>query len=309
MIVALLGTLVALELTARAYVYGIAKRSKLFRPDSLLGWSVIPGLDVERRNSDGRPWRIATNELGLRGPATWNPSAGRRVLVLGDSFAFGEGVDIEQRFDTLVSRDHPEWSLINLGVMGYGTDQQVIGARRYQLELGEGDSLILLTYGNDFADLLRKTHSGRKKPWFTLESGRLVEHSPDLGWSQHLRDSSYLAAFVLSNMDRLDEPTQAELASGAELYRAIVLELRDELAGRGVNLLIVHHGDRVLPEAELPAFYDGLCREPGLVCTALDAPMAEAAESSFLSDGHWSAQGHRQVAAILSEVLEQTATP
>jgi len=71
------------------------------------------------------------------------------VLVLGDSFAFGEGVALERRFDRLVQAKHPSWSAVNLGVMGYGTDQQLIAARRRTGELQSGDAIVLLTYRNN----------------------------------------------------------------------------------------------------------------------------------------------------------------
>lgn len=67
------------------------------------------------------------NRFGLRGPPP--TAAGRRVLVVGDSFVFGEGVVLE---DTFVARAEPlvrkagapDAALVNAGVPGYGTVQE-----------------------------------------------------------------------------------------------------------------------------------------------------------------------------------------
>ena len=123
------GLLIA-ELLAQLYAYQIAKQGKLFRPDPELGWVLLPNLDLVRANADGQTWRIETGPEGLRGPVHWKPDASRRVLVAGDSFAFGQGVELEERFDRLLANRRPDTTFVNLSVMGYGTDQQILAVRR-----------------------------------------------------------------------------------------------------------------------------------------------------------------------------------
>jgi len=56
------------------------------------------------------------------------------LVVLGDSFAWGFGVEDEQMFTRIVERESdPPVELVNLGVSGYGTDQQYL----LWLELGQ----------------------------------------------------------------------------------------------------------------------------------------------------------------------------
>jgi hypothetical protein len=112
--------LAALEAGGRAFATAIAKRGKLFRPDAALGWTALPDLDLVRNNANGEPWHIVTDAGGIRGPSAWGPDDHTRLLVLGDSFAFGEGVELADRFDTLLQERMPNLSIVNLGVMGYG---------------------------------------------------------------------------------------------------------------------------------------------------------------------------------------------
>jgi len=306
--------LVALEASGRLYATAIAKKGKLFRPDAALGWTPLPNLDIVRNNADGDPWRIATDAAGIRGPAAWSDESRTRLLVLGDSFAFGEGVDLAERFDTLVQERIPDLEIVNLGVMGYGPDQQLIRARPWKKTLRRGDVLLLLTYGNDFYDLAQTRHAGRSKPWLEEKGGRLIEHEPAIDALDVLRDRSYVFTLLTRSFAQLDasgfgrlstsEHTEQRLEIIGELYRRWVLQEVADLVQRGVVVVIVHHGDRVF---ELPfdvaAMFERTCLAV-TGCLALDEVLAgHPREEIFLEDGHWAAGGHRiaadQIAAYL----------
>ena len=91
------------ELLAQGYAYFIVEKGKRFQPDERLGWILIPNLEIRRKNANGETYRIQTDALSIRGPSRFPESMNiRRMLVVGDSFAFGEGVNLEDRFDTLL---------------------------------------------------------------------------------------------------------------------------------------------------------------------------------------------------------------
>jgi hypothetical protein len=137
--------LVALEAAGRVVAATVIKAGKLFRPHDELGWAPLPDLDLVRRNANGDLWHIATDAEGIRGPSSWPDEEHTRLLILGDSFAFGEGVDLADRFDTIVRERVPDLAVVNLGVMGYGPDQALIRARPWKAQLRRGDALLLLT--------------------------------------------------------------------------------------------------------------------------------------------------------------------
>jgi hypothetical protein len=298
--------LAALELGGRAYASVIARQGKLFQPDAELGWTPLPHLDLVRKNANDDLWRVTTDATGIRGPSTWAKDARKRLLILGDSFAFGEGVDLADRFDTLLHEQMPDLAIVNLGVMGYGPDQELIRARPWKRTLRRGDAVLLLTYGNDFYDLARTRHAGRSKPWVQDLGGRLVEHQPAIDAFDHLRDASYIFTVLTRSAARLgqSERTEQRLDTAGELYRKWVLQETADLRARGVLVIIAHHGDAVF---ELPfdvdAMFAATC--PAVTgCLALDDALAgRPRDEVFLEDGHWAAAGHRIAAGAIAAYL------
>jgi hypothetical protein len=299
--------LVALEAAGRVVVATITKTGKLFRLDRQLGWALLADLDVIRKNADGDLWHIATDRAGVRGPSVWPDDDRPRLLILGDSFAFGEGVDLADRFDTLIQEQIPNLAVINLGVMGYGPDQQLIRARPWKSGLRRGDVLLLLTYGNDYYDLARTRHGGRSKPWIEDAGDRLIVHEPAIDVLDDLRDRSYIFTLLTRSMARLgqSEHTQERLGRVHELYRKWVVQEVEDLVARGVLVVIAHHGDAVF---ELPfdvdAMFASVC--PAVSgCLALDDPLADhSRDEVFLADGHWAPGGHRIAAEQIATYLQ-----
>lgn len=51
---------------AQIYVYKIAERGKIFEPDKITGWTVLPNLDMQRKNADDNIWIVTTDKFGFR---------------------------------------------------------------------------------------------------------------------------------------------------------------------------------------------------------------------------------------------------
>ena len=294
---------VAAEVAAQAWVYGVARRGKLFRPDDVLGWRPLANLHRVRKNADGDFWTIDTDSEGWRTPRTVGEGR-RRVVILGDSYAFGEGVEVAERFDELVARRHPQWRFINRGVMGFGTDQELL---TLPPDLVAGDVVLLLTYQNDMIDILRRSFAGRHKPYYELDTGtrRLVLRRANIGWPERLRDRSYLAALVLARRERDVLDYQAtEWRAGLAIYDSLVRREAASLRRRKVHLVVVHHGDALLSRlARHAAPYAFLGSIPGVVAASADDALKACKGRVFLADGHWGSEGHRCVAGLVDSLL------
>ena len=69
-----------------------------------------------------------TNSKGLRSseiPYELNPTK-KRVVVLGDSFTFGEGIAEGERFIDILSKAYPNWEIVNMALPGHGIEHQFI---------------------------------------------------------------------------------------------------------------------------------------------------------------------------------------
>jgi hypothetical protein len=293
---------IILQLTA-TYLLG---SGRIYQTDAELGWRNRPHLEQALRNPDGGWYRFSTGAGGWRGASCFDPEAELRVLVLGDSFAVGAGVELEERFDRRIARLEPNWSFVNLGVSGYGTDQQLLAAVPFQASLRPGDVVLLLTYGNDFFDILRRKMNGRAKPWFELHDGNLVGHPPQIGAREWLRDRSYLAARGFALLEP-EAPVEGPPQRAGDLWAALVLEAQRDMAARRVRLAVAHHGiglfgDEVSRQ-HLRAAVERVCAAETVRCLDLDPPLQSAPELAFLSDRHWNAEGHRRVAEALRVFL------
>lgn len=228
------------------------------------------------------------------------------MLVLGDSFAFGQGIDVGDRFDSVLEREVPGLSIVNLGVMGYGPDQELIGGRAWWSSLRGDDWLVVLTHGGDFWDLMQRRHAGRAKPWFERADDRVVEHPPRVTWQEGLRDRSYLLSLAGRWIQaRGSRPAPREFERARDLYRALLVAETSPLRDRGVRVLLAHHWDRPEgPAFDLPEFFESLCAGR-FRCLALDDVLDP--RTGMQADGHWSPEGHRAVASALRTVLDPQA--
>jgi lysophospholipase L1-like esterase len=128
-----------------------------YRPDGQLGFTLQPGVRVRHVDRDFSV-AVAVNALGMRGaePPPVKQAGTARILLLGDSFAFGWGVEQEATFGAWLERRLSErvgpvevWSA---AVPGWSMDQHYLYLRSRGLTLAP--DLVLVAMGeNDLAEL------------------------------------------------------------------------------------------------------------------------------------------------------------
>lgn len=298
--------LLLVEGATQIYVYKIAEKGKLFEPDEVTGWRVKSHLDMQRKNADGNIWTIRTDKEGFR--RSRNLGSGTKVLILGDSLAFGEGVDVEERFDAQINNHG--YSVLNTGVMGYGTDQQFLKAKPYLAKLNKNDIIIVLTYYNDFYDITRKKHSGRAKPWFTIENGTLQLHKPQITLNEALRDKSYIYAKLGSLVTKHHEISASDVEHASKIYQKLIEHLSQQLANRGVRIIVAYHGIPIIKDTEhsniILKTLNAICDSTDIECINIDQHINNNSQY-YLADGHWSKKGHEIVGSLLFKNLSYIA--
>ena len=132
----------------------------LFEKDSQLQFVPRPNVSGVHASPEYRV-EITINSLGLRNVELRpGENSGRRILVLGDSFTFGWGVQDAEAFpaqvqDLLRKAGFPDIDVINAGVTGYGTVQEAGWFERIQPHVQADAVLLAFFVGNDFYDNLQ----------------------------------------------------------------------------------------------------------------------------------------------------------
>jgi lysophospholipase L1-like esterase len=129
----------------------------LYAADPLIGHRMRPGLRGEVGNWAEFTTRVRIDSLGIRGPEFGPRKPGvRRVLVLGDSFTFGTGVEEEEAFPARIAarlaRDGTPTEGINAGIGGYGVPDEVAWFERYGAGLHPDLIVLGIFTGNDLQD-------------------------------------------------------------------------------------------------------------------------------------------------------------
>jgi hypothetical protein len=136
------------------------------------GWAVLPSA---RGVHADRDTLVNTNAHGLRGVAEHayaKPPGRQRILVLGDSFTFGDEVNDDETYCADLARMLPAAEILNLGVHGYGHDQMLL----YLQEEGVRYAPDVVLLGFVEYDFERNLLSFRDyaKPRFVLTDATLI---------------------------------------------------------------------------------------------------------------------------------------
>ncbi|MCO4771374.1 MAG: SGNH/GDSL hydrolase family protein [Deltaproteobacteria bacterium] len=220
--------LAATELLLRL-VLGNFAQSRLLRhsevPDICL--ETTPDLDLSYTGWLLRTGatRMRTNSLGGRGGEVQpKPPGALRVVHIGDSFAFGQGVEEEESFAAVSTRELSMERLtvdtLNFGVPGHGTPQSIALLEHKLLPL-DPDVVLLHVFANDLTAedsyCLRGPRQGKRKAerWLlqNVYSARVLA----------ILSSPFRQIPSPENLAELGTPEDryiAAIARGAELARA-----------------------------------------------------------------------------------------
>src|SRR5215510_7698572 len=139
--------------------------------DPSKGWMPKPNLrDVRVFNNK----ILNTNSKGLRGKRDFSYTQDKeklRILILGDSFTFGDEVSDDETYPYYLQQMLPHTEIINMGVHGYGHDQMLILPREEGIKY-EPDIVIVGFLPLDMSRNLLKFRDFAK-PRFVLEKGEL----------------------------------------------------------------------------------------------------------------------------------------
>ena len=315
---------IALRVMGLKPLYVSPERDRFWKYDSLLGWVHQPGQEGSFETPQFRTV-VRINEKGLRdGEHSYERQNDRkRILVLGDSFAWGYGVEESERFSQLIEKSL-DVEVINAGVSGYSTDQELLWYRSEGIKY-ETDLVILVLAGNDVGDNDHEIVSTiYYKPRFVLEEGRLAlkgypvpKTSPQGRFVYSLSQRSAFAYFLVQryfdflsvygqikvNSESSNSPGSSISAKNEPFKLTIALldEIRNIAESRKAKFMIVAT-DRWWnsPSEETYKDFINTLRTEGF--SVLDVESMPGFDSEVMlipDDGHWNQSGHKFVAEEL----------
>jgi lysophospholipase L1-like esterase len=308
---------------------------RLFMPtdDPRLPYRMRPGVET-----DVRDFHVTVNAHGLRGPDfPTRPAPGvHRILVLGDSVTFGEGLPVEEAFPALLARElersHPgRFDVVNAGVEGYNTVAELAYLERTGLALDPETVVVGFNLNDyDWAPVL-----GPLGVLTGDRSARMSASSP-ANWSEFWLVLRWLARTGGRTLTAR-EPTPKPAAADGEApfapldryvsairkayYRHPTDERWDEMVGalRDLGALAREHGLRLViaivpdgdqigvaaPDLTPQRRLRAVCAEYALDCLDLYPDFAAAAGDGplFRDIMHPNAAGHRIIAQRLAHHL------
>jgi hypothetical protein len=283
--------------------YGPTTNPRYVVHDPLLGWRYRPGARVRHATEDFDV-EVAIGALGFREQASL-PSRAPEVLVLGDSLAFGWGVEGDRTFSALLEGGLG-CSVWNLGVSGYGTDQELLLLRERPFAEGLAFPLaprvvLALFCPNDVEEVARPVMYGHAKPIFVgPPSAPVLSNVPvPCSWIEQV---SHLYRSVHRHLvEALAEPLgPSELVRARELVAWLYERMADEARDMGAILVVASEGESWLTDA---------LEHSGILHLELEGVLGESARAGgavvFTHDPHWNARGHAAVAQALGSFLRE----
>jgi lysophospholipase L1-like esterase len=242
---------------------------------------------------------VTSNRHGFRGGRELDePDARPRIVVLGDSMVFGEGVEENERFTDQLEALEPAWRVDNLGMTGFGPDLMLRVLEQVGVAL-KPNVVVLIVYTDDMRRVRPQyAGAGFETPRFVLRSGRLVtiDYPYPAPW-----DRWRTVAAVREVVWR---------ASAAEwrLNTAILDRFREHATHTPFKLALVFLPGTV----DTPKDYDrrmwlrAYAHQTGISFLDLtDAILGQRSPSLFIPNNwHLNPAGHRVVAQSIRRLLE-----
>jgi lysophospholipase L1-like esterase len=309
--------------------------TKFWRYDPRYGWSHVPGTSGFFQTF-GIDTVVSINQNGFRGPeiSYARNNVDKRLVVLGDSFVWGFGVDYQDMFTTQLEKLLANTEVVNLGVSGYSTDQELLlyqeEGRKYR-----ADIVIVVVAANDRPGNDRTVENlVYGKPKFIIRNGKLELINQPVAKTSRLKHTAvWLASrsYVLTQFQRVlyeysgshtNSADENEERKGSQIFGLngakyeippslqgwrltlqLLLEMRRLVAADGAEVLIVFGEGIGVPVAR---DMRELFRSLRIDAMFLDDYLGASDKSLHLPDElHWNPAGNMIVAAAVANRIKQ----
>jgi hypothetical protein len=230
------------------------------------------------------------------------PDPRPRVLVIGDSFTMGLGVNEGSRFTEVIENLEPRWRVDNVGMPGWGLDLMV----RALDALGkkaQPSVVVFAVYTESLARLAPEWLGQGPRPFrkFKLVDGKLVDSPP--------YQPSFMRKFHLTQLWRTvqDRIGGSRARNSYPLNEALLNRFYDLTRGLNATPVVVFFpGKDVTAQArERRSFLSDWAASKGVVFADLTEAIHNAgvAKTYIERNFHWNEYGHEVAGRAMHELL------
>lgn len=261
-----------------------------------------------------RGFSITGGEHGIRLNGGAQPPARPSTLVVGDSFAFGDGVNDAETWPAVLEQISGE-RVINAGMFGFGFDQAVLRAEQL-VDVFHPDAIVLGFIPHDIQRCEMSYWSGFSKPYFDLDpNGSLRFHPAEVRapsfWTrtQHLLRYSRALEFLVPTVLNWQGPgARVVHHQGKEVACALLQRLAGFGRERAIRVVVLAHPQQSTSSPDEYAIKDAVlaCARAAQLEAVDLFPVFDAVpepERSRLFDRHFTPEGYRLVASELARRL------
>jgi hypothetical protein len=153
-----------------------------YTTDYYRGFTLAPGAEGQYQREGASYVRINSDGWRDREHAKTKPPNTVRIAVLGDSFSEAMHLSMEQTFWFLLQQELQQCNafpgkqveVINFGVSGYGTAQELLTVRQKVWDYSPDIVLLTFTTYNDVYDNSRALSKSEEVPYFVYRNGELI---------------------------------------------------------------------------------------------------------------------------------------
>ncbi len=281
----------------------VCSRPDLYQQHDPYGYRLWPARRISYEYPKNNPRRLTltSNRDGFRSAREFDSEDdGRsRIMIVGDSFVFGQGVEQTERFSNRLEELVPEWRVDNLGMPGFGADLMLRAFEQVGLD-ARPEVVVLSIYTDDFrrVDPLY-SGAGFPIPRYELRENGLVS-------------VAYPKRKLVDNLHvwQLARRALQEVTDSAWKLNSAILDRFGELArDQDISLVVIFLPGRndIERDRKRSAWLGAYAAEHRIPFLDLTGPIHSAGTDEVFIErnSHLNSRGHEIVARHLRGILAQ----
>ncbi len=280
------------------------ERNILYRYDADLGWFGKSNIEEKFAKAWApRKIMVKNNSLGFRDVEFKDDPEKKNVVFLGDSYIWGYDVEQDERFTEKLRKKTDKYDFYNLGVSGYGTDQEFLLLKKYFDKFKPDVVFLTFCTNNDHEDnVTNMRYGGYLRPYFEYEDGKLNLKGTPVPFTNNYKLADFYKkhkilyrSHIVKNIAIIIENKKSTAHKQVFVKDPtvhILAEMNEFIKGKGAKF--------VLTSTEYSAVIDEFAKKNGVDYIDLSTNLRYKKRGA-----HWTPKGHDFVSDKIMKYLNQ----